>query len=288
MRSIPFTKMSGLGNDFILVDNRLGILEGMDVGLLGRRLCARGMSLGGDQLMIIEQATRGGDLCMRTIKVDGTEVAMCGNAARCVARFACARGIAGAEMTIETGGGPVHAWVDDDSVRIELQLTSPFVFDQRLSTAEGIQIVHMVDVSGAPHAVVYLDGVAGAASETIHRLGSTIRNHADFPNGINVNFVQVIDRHTVHQRTFERGVEGETLACGTGAVASAAISAKRAQVQSPVKVLVLGGELQVTFDMEGEAFTDVFLSGGTRFVAEGTLHPEAWMCNKGGLRDQIS
>jgi diaminopimelate epimerase len=123
---------------------------------------------------------------------------------------------------------------------------------------------------------VSLSDVANAPSETIHRLGAAIRHHTDFPQGINVNFVQVIDAHTLWQRTFERGVEGETLACGTGAAASTVINALQGHAVTPVRVRVLGGDLHISFDRNGDAFEELFLGGGARFVAEGTLHPEAW------------
>jgi diaminopimelate epimerase len=283
MRPVPFTKMSGVGNDFIVVDNRAGILEESGLREFARRVCTRRMSLGGDQLMVIEPPTSGGDFTMRTFNPDGAEVKMCGNASRCVARYAHARGIAGARMTIDTLGGPVHAWVEDGEVRVKLQLTSPIVLDHPLLVQAERCMAHTVHVSGAPHAVVYLKDVAEASGEEIHRLGSAIRHHADFPQGINVNFVQVIDRHTLWQRTFERGVEGETLACGTGAVASSVISALKAHVDTPVRLRVLGGELTVSFRRQGVAFDELFLGGGARFVAEGVLHPEAWSWPEVGL-----
>lgn len=276
MHTIPFTKMSGVGNDFIVVDNREGILNEIGVHEFARRVCARRISLGGDELMVIEPPTSGGDFSMRTINPDGTEVKMCGNASRCVARYAYTRGMAGARMTIETLGGPVYAWVEDDDVRVQLQMTSSPDLNHML-TADGEPcIVHTVEISGAPHAVVYLKDVAGAPGDLIQRLGAAIRRHADFPQGINVSFVQVVDRHTLWQRTFERGVEGETLACGTGAAASSVISALRGWVESPVRLHVLGGELSVSFERRGEAFTGLCLGGSARFIAEGTLHPEAW------------
>ncbi len=276
MQAVPFIKMSGAGNDFIIVDNRAGILSQKDLPEFARRVCTRRMSLGGDQLMLIEPPRVGGDFWMRTINADGAEANMCGNASRCVARYAYTRGIAGARMTIETLGGPVTARVEDDHVQVRLQLTSPVELDHAL-TAEGEpRRVHTVQVSGAPHAVLYLDDVAGASGDVIRRLGAAIRRHADFPQGINVNFVQVLDSHTLRQRTFERGVEGETLACGTGAVASSVISALRRRVQSPVRLEVLGGELRVAFVRQGDCFDELFLSGEARFVAEGVLHPEAW------------
>ncbi len=283
MQAVPFTKMSGVGNDFIIVDNRTGVLDEMGVQEFARRVCTRRMSLGGDQLMVIEAATSGGDFSMRTINPDGTEVKMCGNAARCVARFAHARGIAAARMTIDTLGGPVYAWVEGDEVRVKLQLTSPIEVDHTLIADGEAYLVHTVHVSGAPHAVVYLPDVAGAGADAIRRRGAAIRHHADFPQGVNVNFVQVLGRHTLYQRTFERGVEGETLACGTGAVASSVVSALRGQVDSPVRLRVLGGELRVSFEREGDRFGELFLSGGARFVAEGVLDPEAWSWPEEGL-----
>jgi diaminopimelate epimerase len=135
---------------------------------------------------------------------------------------------------------------------------------------------HTVEVSGAPHAVVYRQDVGHASNESIHDLGAAIRHHPDFPQGINVKFVQVLDSHALWQRTFERGVEGETLACGTGAVASSVISASLGKVDTPVRVRVLGGELSVAFNRRGDDFDDLRLGGGAWFVAEGVLHPEAW------------
>jgi diaminopimelate epimerase len=276
MHAIPFTKMSGVGNDFIIVDNCNGILNAIGVQEFARRVCARKISLGGDELIVIGPPASGGDFSMRTINPDGTEVKMCGNASRCVARYAYMHGLAGARMTIDTLGGPVYAMAEGDEVRVKLQVTTPPELNHTLTADGETHIVHTVEISGAPHAVVYLDDVTNAPGELIHRLGAAIRHHPDFPQGINVNFVQALDQHALWQRTFERGVEGETLACGTGAAASSVISALRGLADSPVRLHVLGGELSVSFERRGDAFTELFLGGGARFIAEGTLHPEAW------------
>jgi len=276
MQGIPFVKTSGVGNDFIIVDNRAGILSGVTLDEFARGVCTRRMSLGGDQVIIIEPPTSGGDFSMRTINIDGTEVKMCGNASRCVARYAYTRGIAGSRMTIDTLGGPVYAMVEGDEARVTPQLTSRIECDHTLVADGKRHVAHTVAVSGAPHAVVYRDDVARASNEAIHRLGAAIRHHSDFPQGINVNFVQVLDRHTLWQRTFERGVEGETLACGTGAVASSVIGALLGKVNTPVRLRVLGGELSVSFKRQGDAFNELLLGGRAWFVAEGVLHPEAW------------
>jgi len=268
--------MSGVGNDFIVVDNRAGILNELDVHEFAHGICARRISLGADELLVIEPPTSGGDFSMRTINPDGSEVKMCGNASRCIARYAYTHGIAGARMTIDTLGGPVYAHIEGDAVRVKLQLTTPIELDHALIAEGKKYIAHTVEVSGAPHAVVCLDDAAHASSELIRRLGAAICHHTDFPLGLNVNFAQVIDRHTLWQHTFERGVEDETLACGTGAVASSVISALRGLMDSPIQVHMLGGELSVSFERQGDAFAELFLGGGARFVAEGTLHPEAW------------
>jgi diaminopimelate epimerase len=269
MQGIPFVKMSGAGNDFIIVDNREGILRDINLDQFARAVCTRRMSLGGDQLMVIEPPASGGDFAMRTINVDGAEVKMCGNASRCVARYAYTRGIAGARMTIDTLGGPVYARVEGDAAWVTLQLTSAIQMERVLVAAGERHVAHTVEVSGAPHAVVYMPGVAQASNDAVHRLGAAIRHHSDFPEGINVNCVEVLDGHTLWQRTFERGVEGETLACGTGAVASSVVN-------TPVRLRVLGGELSVAFKRHGDAFDELLLGGGAWFVAEGVLHPEAW------------
>lgn len=276
MRGIPFVKMSGAGNDFIIVDNREGILRDIVLDRFARAVCTQRMSLGGDQLMIIEPATSGGDFSMRTINADGVEARMCGNASRCVARYACTRGIAGARMTIDTLGGPVYARVEGDEAWVTLQLTSGIELEHVLIVGGERHVAHIVQVSGAPHAVVYMDGVARASNESIHRTGAAIRHHPDFPQGINVNFVEVLDGHRLWQRTFERGVEGETLACGTGAAASSVIGAVLGKVEVPVRLHVLGGELSVSFKRQADAFDELLLGGPAWFVAEGVLHPEAW------------
>lgn len=287
LQAIPFTKMSGVGNDFIVVDNRTGVLDEIEMHAFARSVCARRLSLGADELIVIEPPMAGGDLTMRTINPDGIEVEMCGNAARCVARYAYLHGIAPSQMTIDTLGGPVVAWVDGDRAWVKLRVTSPPRLNCALTADGEPHVVHTVAISGTPHAILYLDDVANAPDALIHRLGAAIRHHPDFmalnglSNGIeetgtNVDFVQVMDRHTLWQRTFERGVEGETLACGTGAVASSVISALLGWVDSPVRLHVLGGDLGVSFERLGDAFTELLLSGDARFVAEGTLHPEAW------------
>jgi diaminopimelate epimerase len=267
--------MSGLGNDFILVDNREGVLGDLDKSFLASKLCTPRLSIGADELMILEQPRSGGHLFMRTFNPDGQEVKMCGNASRCVARYAATRGIAPAEMVIETLGGPVKAFVEGESIRVELSVTAEPESLELQAAGRDFQ-AEWLEITGAPHAVVRFPEVAQAQDSTIHEFGSAIRWHSRFPQGTNVNFVEIKDRHALNQRTFERGVEGETLACGTGATASVLALARFGLLESPVSVSTRGGILHVSFEKQGEKFRHVYLGGEARFIAEGTINPEAW------------
>ncbi|MFQ3621200.1 MAG: diaminopimelate epimerase [Spirochaetales bacterium] len=286
---IPFTKMSGLGNDFILIDNRFKILSEEEIPFLARKICTHRLSLGADELMLIELPSQGGNYTMRTINPDGTEVKMCGNASRCVARYAYTEGIAGRSQRIETLGGFVEAYVEDLEVRVGLQITAPpeLNISLEIKDSEGKVVrltVHSVEISGAPHAVVFREKAFEAPKDWVSTYGAALRHHPYFPQGTNVNFVDIKDRNTLWQRTFERGVEGETMACGTGATASAVIAATLGLVDSPVTVRVLGGKLRVSFEKQaGEGGDSTlwkverpFLGGEARFIAKGTLYPEAW------------
>lgn len=275
MTPIPFSKMSALGNDFIIVDNRDGILDQYGVEAYAGRVCKARYSVGGDQLMVIERARAGGDYFMRTINPDGTEVKMCGNASRCVARYAFTHGIAGALQSIETLGGLVEATIEDGTVSVGLQVTGGPELDIALEVDGRHVAAHSIVISGAPHAVVYLEGVREMPGEAIHRLGASIRNHGRFPHGTNVDFIEVTGPGSLDQRTYERGIEGETFACGTGATAAAIVSCMLGRTRSPTAIRVIGGDLGVSFVSEGGRFERVRLSGSARFVAEGMIHPEA-------------
>jgi diaminopimelate epimerase len=276
MKPVPFTKMSGLGNDFIIVDNRSGILNEYGVLEFARKVCRARYSVGGDELMVIEAPSAGGDYTMRTINPDGSEVKMCGNASRCVARYAFVRGIAGEHQIIDTLGGKVEAFVGKEEVKVGLQVTAGPERDIELEVEGTKYAVHTAEISGAPHAVIYLENAFAAPGDLIHRLGAAFRYHPHFPKGTNVNFVEAKSRSLILQRTYERGVEGETFACGTGATATAVVSGFLGLADSPTTIRVLGGDLRVSYEREGTSFARVFLGGGARFVAEGTIHPEGW------------
>jgi diaminopimelate epimerase len=275
LQAIPFVKMSGLGNDFILIDDRDGVLSGFDLSLLASKLCTPRLSIGADELMVIERPRKNGDLFMRTFNPDGSEVKMCGNASRCVARYAFSKGIASSPMLIETEGGPVSAIVENDAAKVGLQITAEPKHHEITAAGRHFSL-DWIEISGAPHAVVRFERIEAAPDTLIRELGAAIRRHETFPEGTNVNFIEILDKRCFAQRTFERGVEGETLACGTGATASAIVLGLEGSIESPVSIRMKGGVLDVSFSRKGTAMSEIYLGGGTRFVAEGTIHPEAW------------
>ena len=270
---IDFFKMSGSGNDFILIDNRDGSLAVDDCVAFARSVCRRKVSVGADGLFIIEKSEKV-DFRWRFFNADGSEAAMCGNGARCAARFAYLQGIAGPRMSFETGAGIIDAEVRDDIVKVRLTEPHGLALDEQIRIGNQILFVHSID-TGVPHAVHFLHDLEGF---DVFTTGRAIRTHDHYrPAGTNANFVTVVDDHTLRVRTYERGVEDETLACGTGSVASALIAAVKGHVESPVDVQVQSGELlRVYFERTAEGFTKVYLEGKVKVVYQGKLWDEAW------------
>jgi len=270
---VDFFKMSGSGNDFILIDNRDQSLALGNIAEFVRTVCERKVSVGADGLIIIENSQRA-DFRWRFFNADGSEVDMCGNGARCAARFAYIRGIAKEKMSFETVAGIINAEVKGDTVKV--RLTEPRAMKVNISVMiEGKPIkVNFVN-TGVPHVVLFVHGLD---RYDVFNMGRKIRYHKEFqPEGTNANFMEVIDRHTIRIRTYERGVEDETLACGTGAVASAIISSSQGLVESPVDVRVKSGEtLKIYFRKTGHGFEDIYLEGKANVVYEGRIWDEAY------------
>ncbi len=262
---LTFTKMNGAGNDFILIDNRDGSirLEPAEIA----RLCDRHRGVGGDGLLAVERAGNGADFRMRYYNADGGEAEMCGNGARCFARFASQISGGKEQVTFETIAGVITAKLLGD--RVELQMSQPrdFVLGAEIDVEGEKLTVHSVN-TGVPHAVVFVKSVA---SVDVAKLGSALRWHERFaPKGTNANFIQVMSPSLLTIRTFERGVEGETLACGTGVVAAALLHGELAKAASPIGVMVQGGEtLEVGFERAGTEFRNVTLTGPADFVFDG-------------------
>ena len=269
--AIQFTKMSGSGNDFIIIDNRVPVMDDDKKRDFVRRVCDRRMSIGADGVIFVENSEKA-DIKWDFYNDDGSTPDMCGNGGRCVPRYAVEKKIAPAELTLETLAGIIGAKVDAANVRIKL--TSPENLQQDIAvTLNGAQ--YQIDClnTGVPHAIIYSDNIEDV---NVKEAGHGIRFHKAFaPAGTNVNFVQKVGDRALKIRTYERGVEDETLACGTGVVASALLSCYKNLVQPPVEVETRGGDiLKVDFELpngEGGLVTDVYLEGPTRIAFEGQL-----------------
>jgi diaminopimelate epimerase len=280
MSRIHFFKMTGTGNDFILIDNRNGILDADHCQDLVRKACRRQLSVGADGMILIENDPEA-DFKWRFFNADASEAEMCGNGARCAARFAYLTGIVEKQkLRFRTVAGIIRAELLGD--RVKVQMTPPHGLQLGLSLeAEGRSFKLDFLNTGVPHAVCFFASDEELESTDVERWGRALRFHPHFqPAGANVNFVRVRDPHHIVVRTYERGVEGETLACGTGDIASTLIAAARDRVVSPVEVKTRSGEsLTVHFqrspkDQGSPEFKEVYLEGEARVSYEADLWPE--------------
>ena len=270
--TIKFWKMSGSGNDFILVDNRDGRIKDKAMGPLVKKICRRRESVGADGVIFVIESERF-DFGWRFLNADGGEVEMCGNGARCVARFAYLKGIAGSKMTFETLAGPVSAEVTGQVATVTMPRPNGLEMDIDFPLEKDWLTVDFIN-TGVPHVVIQVNSLSGYP---VFQQGKIIRYHPMFsPDGTNANFIRIIGPDLLEIRTYERGVEDETLACGTGAVAAALVSAARGMVESPVRAKIQGGEeLRISFQKEQDEFTKVWFEGKTVIVYQGQLHEEA-------------
>ncbi|MCK5679660.1 diaminopimelate epimerase, partial [bacterium] len=229
-----------------------------------------------DGLILIEDDPYS-DFLWHFYNADGSEAEMCGNGGRCAARFAYLKRIASSDMVFRTQAGPVRALVDRSLVKLEM--TQPFGLRQKINLdCDGVnEKVDFIN-TGVPHAVVTVE--ASLDQVALDERGAKIRYHQEFaPAGTNVNFIKVDNEHCLSIRTYERGVEGETLACGTGSVAAALLASEYGQVVSPTRVITRSGEsLMIYYKKAGETFTEVFLEGGAVIVYKGVLDSEFIEC----------
>jgi len=268
---LQFSKMSGAGNDFVVIDNRSGRIA--DAGELTRHICTRRLSVGADGLILIETSARA-TFRMRYYNSDGGLADFCANGTRCAARFAFMNVVAPKRMTIETDAGVVGAEIGERG-EVTLSLPSPQSFRrERPLDVDGKIIRGSYVMVGVPHYVVFLRD--DLWSQNIENVGRAIRQHRELqPHGANANFVVVRDEHAIEVRTYERGVEAETMACGSGVVASVTAAAMFGRVKSPVSVLTRSGiTLEVSFDLGDGELRDVRLKGDARLVFRSTVTPE--------------
>ncbi len=264
--------MSGSGNDFIVVDNRGERISEAASAAFVTAVCRRKLSAGADGVIFIENSERA-DFRWRFYNSDGSLAEMCGNGARCAARFAWLQGIAGRRSTFETQAGIISAEVVGRRVRIKLTDPSDVATDLSLDTRMGDFVIDSLN-TGVPHVVLMCDDIENM---DVVEVGRCIRHHQKFaPAGTNVNFVAVRPDGDLAIRTYERGVEDETLACGTGAAAAALAAFLKKMVSSPVTLHPRGGApLSVYFDYEQKRFREVFLEGDARVIYEGRMREEA-------------
>ena len=270
---ITITKMSGAGNDFIIIDHRSQFIPVAFHAQFAQMVCRRRFSVGADGLILIENA-EDTDFSWRFYNNDGSIAEMCGNGARCAARYAYQHGIAGQRMNFSTVAGVIEAEILGEQEHVSVRMTEPFGYQDSNLISLGGQEREIFSINtGVPQAVVFVD-----TDEIPLKLwGRTVRFHEDFePAGTNVNFIRVLEDGNLHVRTYERGVEDETMACGTGVVASAIIAAMQGLTESPVEVITSGGEsLMVQFEIGGSKVTNVYLQGAARIIYEGQLTAEA-------------
>ncbi|MBU4343725.1 MAG: diaminopimelate epimerase [Candidatus Omnitrophica bacterium] len=266
MSRLKFTKMVGAGNDFVVIDTRLSVI-GVRLSLpkLACALCERKTGVGADGALVLEKSKKA-DFKMRIFNADGSEAEMCGNGLRCAVLHAGKK----RKVKIETMAGMYEAEITGKN-RVRIKMAGPKDLKKDLCIiVNGRAIkVNYID-TGVPHAVIFVEGLDKI---DVDNIGRGIRYHDEFkPRGTNVDFVEIIDDTSIRMRTYERGVEGETLACGTGAVASAIISVIGYRLSViGINVHTKGGILKVYFKKDGSKVKDVYLEGEAKIVYKGEV-----------------
>jgi diaminopimelate epimerase len=273
--TIHFAKMSGAGNDFVVVDNRDQLIKG-DPSAFVRIVSQRRTGVGADGVLLLERSARA-DFLMKYYNSDGSYGGFCGNGGRCIARYAYINGIAPRDLSFESLGKLYHAEVGEERVRLRMQDPTDEQLNLTIQVNGKPLTVHFLN-TGAPHTVVFLDEnptleTKELALLDVISLGRQIRFHEKFQHaGTNVNFVALDTDGTLHLRTYERGVEEETLACGTGSVASALIAQRVKGLGSPRRILPRSGNhLIVEFHLTTAGFSNVYLEGNADVVFLGEL-----------------
>lgn len=264
--------MSGHGNDFVIVDNWDGQVKSAEMPELVRAVCRRRFGVGADGMVFIEAGPEEVDFGWRFFNADGSEADMCGNAGRCTAYYAHHNGIAPSEMSFMTNAGVINAEVMSKTVKVQLTQPSDIVLESELEIDDEKLTFCSIN-TGVPHAAIWVDDLENI---DVTGIGRQVRFHPFYkPAGVNVNFIQVLGAGRLAVRTYERGVEDETLACGTGVAAAVLLTALRDQAESPTRVLTRGGEaLTIYFTKTEDDLFDVFLEGPVRTIYTGRLEAD--------------
>lgn len=270
--------MNGAGNDFLVLNNLVEHLPHDIFPRVAKTLCQRHMSIGADGLMVVDAPTQGGDYKMLFFNSDGSMGEMCGNGARCICRYGYENGLAGETQTVETTAGIVTGQrISERLYRIRLndptaiRLNVPVEVDGITYDCAYVELGH----PGLPHAVVPYPNLRDADENKLRDLGRKLRWHSAFPKGANVNFYEVLGEDAVYERTFERGVEDFTYACGTGTGSVAAVLTLQGKVSGRgVKADMTGGQLTIDVTQTGSRITDLYLTGPTNIVCKGEVTDE--------------
>ncbi|MDR2611307.1 MAG: diaminopimelate epimerase [Deltaproteobacteria bacterium] len=272
MEQLSFYKYSGHGNDFVIIDNWEGHVPESELSRKARLLSRLKFGIGADGVVYIAAGPDDVDFAVRFFNADGSEADMCGNASRCAAHLAYTLSIAGPEMTFQTNAGSIHAEVADSQVRVSLPVTGRGEGLAMVEVDGYNQTYHRIN-TGVAHAVAWVDDVEAI---NVVKIGRAVRRHVSFHPGTNVDFVQVVSPDTLVVRTYEKGVEDETLACGTGCTASALLSARNGYVRgNRVVCKTRGGEdLIVRWDGDAASPSAVYLEGQVRYIFSGQTGPD--------------
>lgn len=275
---MEFTKMQGTGNDFIILNNMKLGLSYEKFSTIASQLCARRKSIGADGMIVVDEPKADGSFRMTFYNSDGSIGEMCGNGARCVARYAYTNNIAPKKMMFESDAGQIYAEVlSDRAVKVKLnnpryvELNSDIDIDGRIYECSYIEL----GSPGVPHAVVSYPNLTTADRTWLEALGRKMRYCSLFSKGANVNFYELRGENQASVVTYERGVEGFTLACGTGSASVAAIlMIKKYISRNKTRITVDGGDLFIDIDWIKDKITGLYLTGDTNIIAIGTVIDE--------------
>ncbi|HUI31267.1 MAG TPA: diaminopimelate epimerase [Candidatus Acidoferrales bacterium] len=270
MIEINFTKMNGAGNDFVVIDNYHHTLN-VDLPALAQAVCARGFGIGADGILLLQKGDRA-DFEMYYLNSDGSEGGMCGNGGRCIARFAVLNGICKPRTNFIAHGCDYSAEViDADKVKLHFPVPEEITPSKKIPV-DG-KLFDAVYVHPNTDHTVLIEGFGRIDAADLTTLARKIRYNFDiFPRGTNVDLIEKKDGSKIRMRTYERGVENETLACGTGAVASAIAASVRYDMQSPIEIITTSKEiLTVHFERNKEKFSNIVLEGSARVVFQGKI-----------------
>ena len=275
---MKFWKMNGAGNDFLVLNNLEEHLPVERLPEIARTLCERRLSIGADGLMVVDTPRSGGDYRMLFYNSDGSVGEMCGNGARCICRYGYENGLAGEKQTVETTAGIVTGQrINQRLYRIRLNDPTTIRLDAAVEVNGVRYACSYVELGnpGLPHAVVPYHNLKNADENELRELGRAIRRHKSFPKGANVNFYEMSGEDHIFERTFERGVEDFTYACGTGTGSLVAVLTLQGKVSGHgVKVDMTGGQLMIDAEREGSRITALYLTGPTNVVCKGQVTDE--------------